>query len=183
MIRSDTHGCAVFFANTNQRNKALPDTVQLRLVGFVVILNYLKLLLIGIVSRVDADFLHDAGSYLGSVWRKMNIGYQWRIITSSAQFRLDVTQIFSFLDAGRRNADVFATRLDHPYTLLYRAKCVHRIHGRHGLHTDRMMSTHRHSANLYFDGFSALIFNQAGAIDSVHIYFRPTYAYAKTSFS
>src|SRR5690606_1275832 len=128
VISSDTHSCAIFFADADQWGKFFIDTFQLGLVSSICIVNLIKLLFVGIVAGIDTYFFDDTGSDLGSIWCKVDISYQWHLISADTEFPLYVGQVFGFLDAWGSDTYVLTAGVDHTDGLFDRALCIHRVY-------------------------------------------------------
>ena len=75
MVGADTHGSTILLTYFDQRQKTLPDTLQLFGVGSVGIVDDFKFLFVRIVARIDAHFLYNFGCQFSGIRREVNVRY------------------------------------------------------------------------------------------------------------
>ena len=101
MVRSDPHGAPEFLATQNKRGKGFVQSFQFLLVLEVAVLADLEFFSVGIVARVDTDFLDVLGRFHGGFRKKVNVRNQGKIEARLAYFPRDWSQGFGSPDARR----------------------------------------------------------------------------------
>ena len=79
MIRSDPHGTTEFLATQNKRGKGIVQAFQFLYVLGVAVFADLEFLSVGIVARVDPDFIDVFHCFNGCLGKKVNIRNQGKV--------------------------------------------------------------------------------------------------------
>src|SRR5438477_9302199 len=136
MVRSDSHGDAALLAKFDQRRESLADPIQLGRVLFVGVFTNNEFLRVGVVARIDPDFVDPVGRFHRRFRFEMNIGHDRHIAAALTQSLDDIFQI----------ARVFHRRGGYPHNLTTDIRQFDRLLDRH-LRVHRVARAHRLDPN------------------------------------
>ena len=142
MVRSYAHGSSVLFTNFNKRNKPIANTLQFCSVRFVGVYNLFELLFIGVITRIHANLLYNAGRYFRGIRSEVNVGHKRSIVSQLVKFLANVSQILCFVFTGCSNPNQLTTRFNHTNAFSNGCFSIHGICSGHRLHTNRRIASH-----------------------------------------
>ncbi len=150
VIRPDPQTDAAFLRQPNQRGETFTDPVQFGAILFVVVLFYGEFLGIGVVPRVNPNFLDPESRFHRCFRFEMDIRDDRNIATSLKQSSFDILKILRVLHRRCGDSNNFATDVRQFHRLADAGLGVHRVTSDHRLHPDRMMSSDPHFADFDF---------------------------------
>ena len=156
MVGADAQGAAEFLAAKDKWRNGLMDTLELGVVGGIGVFEDCELLFVGVVARVDADFLDVFDGLHGGGGKEMDVGDERDVAEAGgSEFLPDGPETAGGLDVGRGDADDLAADLGEGDGLAHGGLDVLRVAGGHGLHAHGIGAADSHGADLHLAGAAA----------------------------
>ncbi len=164
VVHADAYGCTMFFADLKKGNYFGTDFIQFCRILFLGILQLGKgLLLVDIITGIDAHLLGDGRRHLGCTRIEMDVSRQRDCIALLPQLPVNLPQIVCFAHSLRGQANQIGTGSDDAFTLGHAGFRVERIGVGHRLYHNRVIATHHDVSDKDVNGGAAFI------IKKIHI--------------
>ena len=164
VVRADPQGELALLQDLHQRGEGLLNPGQLLPVLVVGILAHGELLLVGKITRIDADLVDPLSGLHRRIRLEMDVRHDRDITASSEELLLDVLEVGSVLHRRRGDPDELAAHFDEIQRLLHRSGRIHRVAGDHALHDDRVWSPDTHLAYPHLPGGPAGVAKGTGTV-------------------
>ena len=164
VVGADAHHPTAILAKLHQRRKFRTNAFELLLILSVGVLADFELLLIGVIPRVHADFLHPLGGFERGIRLEMNIGHQRHFAAGGADFAGDVLEVGGVDPCLGGDPHNLAAGLGKREHLGDAGGRVAGVGGNHRLHADRISATEADISDLHLAGQTALIMEQVRAV-------------------
>ena len=164
VIGADPHSAAELFAFEHKWRKGFFEALQFVGVLIVAVLAGRKLLAVGIVAGIDADFFDPLSSFHGGDRNEMDIGDDRGGQSALAECGHNIFEVLRVVNAGGGDAQDFAAGFDDRNGFRHTGGRVHRVGNQHRLDADRIIAAHADGAHLDFAGGAALPLKWIGAV-------------------
>ena len=164
MIGADAHHPSKILAKLHQRRKFLADAFELLLILRVGVLADFELLLVGVISRVHANFLHPLGGLERGIGLEMDVGHQRHLAAGSSHFARDVFEVRGVNFRLGGDPHNFTARIREREHLGDAGGRVAGVGGDHRLDANRIRSAKTDISDPHFAGCTALVAEQVRAI-------------------
>ena len=164
VVGADAHHPTTILAKLHQRRKFLANAFEFLLILSIGVLADFELLLVGVVSRVHADFLDPLGGFERGIRLEVNVGHQRHFATGGADFACDVFEVCGVDPRLGGDPHNFAASLGECEHLGDAGGRVAGVGGDHRLHADRIQATEADISDLHLAGQTALIMEQVRAV-------------------
>ncbi len=152
VVGADAQGSAQLFATADQRRNGFVQALELPCVLGIRVLMCARVFLVGVVARIDADFLNVFDRLHRGLRHEMNVGDERDVgKTGGGELGADLSQSLGGGDVGGGYADDFATDLGEGDGLADRRRDIQRVAGGHRLHPDRVGAADADGANFYLN--------------------------------
>ena len=164
VVGADAHHPTTILAKLHQRRKFLANAFEFLLVLRIGVLADFELLLVGVISRIHADFLHPLGGFERGIGLEMNISHQRHFAAGGADFAGDVLEVGGVDPCLGGDPHDLAAGLGECEHLSDAGGRVAGVGGDHRLHADRIQATEADISDHHLAGQTALVVEQVRAV-------------------
>ena len=166
VVHTNANGRMIPTTDIQERNKALLNLADLCCIFLVGIGQLLESSgRIHIITRIDAYLFGIFRSHIGHTGIEMHIGHQRHVTSCGTHSGVDIFQILSLTHSLRSQAHIFTASLSDAECLSHASLSVQSNRIGHTLHTYRILSAKRRTADLHLAGLSTLIIKQVHRIN------------------